>query len=95
MDTDTLRDPITDSIHLLTGAHVVDALDDRLRRSFEAHLRACPTCEGEVADFRETVALLAGSGSVTPPAGVRSRVLRTVPLRGPGWRGRLRGLRGP
>ena len=49
------------------GAYALDALDADEANSVELHLRDCPRCRAEVADFRETAALLAFGGTEAPP----------------------------
>ncbi len=61
--------------HALTGAYAVDGLDPAERAAFEEHLATCPECRDEVAGLRETVARIAVAVEVTPPAGLRGRVL--------------------
>ena len=51
----------------LLGAYALDALEDDERDGVELHLRDCPRCRAEVADFRETAALLAYGGAEAPP----------------------------
>ena len=51
----------------LLGAYALDALDADERDAVELHLRDCPRCRAEVADFRETAALLAYGGAEAPP----------------------------
>ena len=55
-------------VHNLTGAYALDALDDIERARFEQHLATCEDCRAEVAELRETAALLAETTAVTPPA---------------------------
>jgi anti-sigma-K factor RskA len=61
--------------HLLTGAYALDALDDVERAGAERHLRGCPECTTEVAEFREVGARLAGRVAAAPPPAMRNRVL--------------------
>lgn len=83
----------------LLGAYALDALDDDERDAVEHHLRDCPRCRAEVADFRETAALLAYGGAEAPPgiwekiqasleeAPPRLELARVVPIdRAPRWR---------
>ena len=56
---------MSDSIHLLAGAYALNALDSGETEVFEEHLRHCEDCRREVAELRETAALL---GSVQPAA---------------------------
>lgn len=66
-------------LHTLTGVYVLDALDtEQERHEFEVHLAGCPQCREEVRTLRETAALLGVAAAVTPPAGMRRRVLATV-----------------
>ena len=51
----------------LLGAYALDALEPDERDAVELHLRDCPRCRAEVADFRETAALLAYGGAEAPP----------------------------
>lgn len=65
-------------IHALTGAYALDALDEVERAAFERHLSECPACEQEVRELRETAARLGETNAVTPPQGLRTRVLERV-----------------
>ncbi|MCF6378661.1 anti-sigma factor [Nocardioides KLBMP 9356] len=65
-------------LHKLTGAYAVDALDDIERARFEQHLRECDDCRAEVAELRETAALLADAVATPPPAALRESVLAGV-----------------
>ncbi|UFN42791.1 anti-sigma factor [Nocardioides okcheonensis] len=65
-------------LHKLTGAYAVDALDELERARFEQHLSACEDCRAEVAELRETAALLADTTAVEPPASLRSSVLAGI-----------------
>jgi anti-sigma-K factor RskA len=67
-------------LHLLTGGYALDALPDGERAEFEKHLAQCPTCAEEVRGLRETAARLAMATAVTPPPGMRARVLAAAPL---------------
>ena len=58
-------------IHKLTGAYALDAVDDIERARFEQHLATCEDCRAEVAELRETAALLADDVAVTAPASLR------------------------
>jgi anti-sigma factor RsiW len=64
--------------HALSGAYAIDALDDIERVRFEAHLRDCAECRTEVAELRETAALLGSDTEVEPPAGLRDSVLAGI-----------------
>jgi anti-sigma-K factor RskA len=66
------------SIHTLSGAYVVDALDDAERAEFEEHLPGCPECLTEVAGLREAAATLAEDAAFTPPPALRAHVLASI-----------------
>ena len=68
----------TSDVHKLTGAYAVDAVDDLERARFEQHLAACEDCRAEVAELRETAALLAEATAVAPPAALRESVLAGI-----------------
>jgi anti-sigma-K factor RskA len=65
-------------LHKLTGAYAVDALDDLERARFERHLAECEDCRAEVAELRETAALLAETVATPPPAALRESVLAGI-----------------
>lgn len=67
-----------ESLHALSGAYVVDALDDAERAAFEEHLPRCVDCRREVASLREATALMADDAAVTPPPGLRDSVLSGI-----------------
>lgn len=71
---------MTESLHGLSGAYVVDALDDTERELFERHLPPCADCQQEVAGLRETTALLAFASAATPPPALRSSVLAGIKM---------------
>lgn len=83
---------MSDSIHQLTGAYVLDALDPAEMHAFEEHLSTCEDCRREVAELRETAATLGASTPTAPPPDLKSAVMsdaavtaqltpRVVPLR--------------
>lgn len=65
-------------VHKLTGAYAMDALDELERARFEQHLAQCEDCRAEVAELRETAALLAETTAVAPPASLRDSVLSGI-----------------
>lgn len=65
-------------IHHLGAAYALDALDDRERAAFEAHLATCGICRDDVREMRETAADLAALTSDAPPAGLRASVLDEI-----------------
>lgn len=75
-----------DGPHDLAAPYALDALTDREREQFEAHLSGCGTCRAEVADLREAAVALSDGMEVAPSADLRRRVLEQVaaePRRGP------------
>ena len=80
----------TESIHDLSAAYALDALDDDERRAFEEHLAGCERCRDEVASFASTAEALGyAAGPAAPRAALRDRILlaarderpNVVPLR--------------
>jgi anti-sigma-K factor RskA len=69
---------VNESLHALSGAYVVDALDDDERAVFEKHLPGCVDCQREVASLREATALMADDAALTPPDSLRSSVLAGI-----------------
>lgn len=69
---------MTEQVHTLIGAYVLDAVDDTERALVEQHLTECPECEQEVRELRVTTARLADLTAVEPPARMRAAVLATV-----------------
>lgn len=50
---------MSDDPHVLLGAYILGGLDAAERRQFEAHLRECPQCQRDSADYAGVAALLA------------------------------------
>lgn len=73
-----MTEPRDISVHALSGAYVVDALDDAERELFEQHLPGCADCRHEVAGLREAAAVMADAVAVTPPAHLRDSVLAGI-----------------
>jgi anti-sigma factor RsiW len=68
-----------DTIHELTAAYALDALDGPEAEAFEEHLRHCEDCREQVAMLRATAAQLAHDAPpASPPAELRDRVLSAV-----------------
>jgi anti-sigma-K factor RskA len=65
-------------LHKLTGAYALDALDELERARFEQHLSECEDCRAEVAELRETAAMLADTVATPPPASLRDSVLAGI-----------------
>jgi len=69
---------VNESLHALSGAYVVDALDDAERAVFEKHLPTCLDCQREVASLREATALMADDATLAPPPALRDSVLAGI-----------------
>jgi hypothetical protein len=66
-------------LHTLTGAHVLDALDDPAEQlRFARHLRRCQACAAEVRGLREVATSLALAATAEPPSVMRDRVMAAV-----------------
>jgi anti-sigma-K factor RskA len=83
----------TESIHDLSAAYALDALDDEERRAYEDHLAGCERCREELAAFTSTAEALAYAASPAEPSPLlRDRILvaargerpNVVPMR-PRW----------
>lgn len=82
------------SVHELTAAYALDALEPRDARAYEEHLAHCARCREELGSFAEaTTALAYAVDAPAPPAELRERILararaergeNVVPLR-PRW----------
>jgi len=68
----------TEDLHLLTGAYVLDSLDDLERVAFERHLADCEDCRNEVHELRETVAQIGAAETTPPPSALRQSVFAEV-----------------
>jgi anti-sigma-K factor RskA len=66
---------VNPDVHTLTGAYALDALDTDERATFELHLTQCSDCANEVAELRATAARLGAAATVSPPEGLKQRVL--------------------
>ncbi|MFL6088724.1 MAG: anti-sigma factor domain-containing protein [Aeromicrobium sp.] len=62
-------------IHALSGAFVLDAVDDIERAGFERHLGSCEECSNEVPGLCEAAARLADLTEAAPPPHLRAKVL--------------------
>ncbi len=69
---------MTESLHALSGAYVVNALDDDERELFERHLPNCLDCQHEVASLREAAAVMADAVATEAPASLRESVLSGI-----------------
>ena len=89
-------------VHTLAGAYAMDAISAPDRARFERHLAECEECAREIASLREATARLATATAVSPPSGLKDRVMAAAALTrqqpppvgelpaGRAWRGRLR-----
>jgi anti-sigma-K factor RskA len=82
-----------DTLHDLTAAYSLDALDPEDAREYEAHLARCERCREELASLSDAASALAyATEAPTPPPELRARILQqaarersnVVPLR-PNW----------
>ncbi len=65
-----------ETLHELTAAYALDALDTGERQAFEEHLAGCESCREEVAALSGIAAELAFAVEpVSPPPQLRSRIL--------------------
>ena len=78
------------SLHEMTAAYALDALDEREHEAFERHLAECEQCRNELASLSETATALAYAvDAPPPPTQLRARILaeagagreNVVPLR--------------
>jgi anti-sigma factor RsiW len=68
-----------ETIHDLTAAYALDALDPEEERAYEDHLARCPRCQEELAGFSETASMLAyAADSPAPPAALRGRIIQAA-----------------
>jgi Anti-sigma-K factor rskA, C-terminal/Putative zinc-finger len=66
---------MTTDLHELSGAYVLDAVDDIERAAFARHLAECEACTAEVAELREVADLLGELAEQPPPPALRANVL--------------------
>lgn len=69
---------MNESLHALSGAYAIDALDDDERETFEQHLPGCADCQQEVSSLREAAALMADDSALPPPPALRNAVLSGI-----------------
>lgn len=67
-------------IHALSGAYVVDAVDNFERAQFERHLTGCDDCRLEVASLREAAGLLADTVAQPAPDALRANILSSIEM---------------
>ncbi|CAN5179015.1 hypothetical protein BH18ACT12_BH18ACT12_05660 [soil metagenome] len=82
-----------DTLHDLTAAYALDALDPEDAREYEVHLAHCATCREDLAELSAAATALAyASEAPAPPPELRARILQeasreranVIPLR-PRW----------
>lgn len=66
------------SMHSLTGAYALDALDDTEQAGMLEHLAACADCRFEVESFHQTLATFASLSEQSPPPRLRADVLASI-----------------
>jgi anti-sigma-K factor RskA len=66
--------------HTLAGAYAMDAISEPDRVRFERHLARCQECAQEIASLHEATARLAGATAVTPPSGLKERVMAAAAM---------------
>ena len=67
-------------VHTLTGAYVCDALGERERAAFEAHMARCPECAAEVRELREVGAIMAVAVARRPPDSLKAGLDARLPV---------------
>lgn len=65
-------------VHHLGAAYALDALDERERAAYEAHLATCEICRTDVREFRETAAELGSLTVEAPPVELKARVMGQI-----------------
>lgn len=60
------------------AAYALHALDDTEQQAFEQHLAGCQRCREELAAMRKATEALPAPSPVTPPDGLKQRVMATV-----------------
>jgi anti-sigma-K factor RskA len=66
--------------HTLAGAYAMDAISERDRARFERHLAGCQECTQEIVSLREATARLGAASAVTPPPGLKERVMAAAAM---------------
>jgi hypothetical protein len=68
-------------LHSLSGAYALDSLEQGAESErFARHLNRCPSCAGEVREFREVATALAFAATTAPPPELRDQVLAAAAL---------------
>ena len=69
---------MTENLHSLIAPYALDALAPDERERFEAHLAQCVSCQSELSGFVATAARLGEVESLSPPAGLKERLMSEV-----------------
>lgn len=69
---------MSEDLYALTGAYLLDALDEDERAAFEAHMAGSPEVRAEVETLREAVTLLGSATAETPPEGLKRSVMAEI-----------------
>ena len=68
-----------ETVHELSAAYVLDALEPAEREAFEEHLASCPSCQEEVADLSLAATELAWAADPAEPSPeLRDRILEAA-----------------
>jgi anti-sigma factor RsiW len=67
-------------VHLDTGARALGALPPDEQAAFDAHLAGCDACADELAEFRQTTALLGAAVAIRPPDSLHDSVMRAIAI---------------
>jgi anti-sigma-K factor RskA len=67
-----------ESVHALTGAYVLDALEPGELTAFQAHLLVCPDCREEVRSLRAATLRIPAVSAIEPPPELRASVLDAI-----------------
>jgi anti-sigma-K factor RskA len=69
------------TVHELTAAYALDALDSAEARDYESHLATCAECRAELASLSEAAGALAFAVEApAPPLELRERILDAAPV---------------
>lgn len=61
------------------AAYSLGALDASVRRMVDKHLDSCPDCRAELVEYLQVAdGLLESAPAVTPPAGLRARLIKEI-----------------
>lgn len=69
---------MSNDLHTLSGAYALDALSAQEAAEFRTHLEHCLACRDEVRELRGAASSMGANEALTPPAGLRARVLEAA-----------------